>query len=289
MTDLAGRTAIITGGNSGIGLETAVALASQGAHVVIAVRNAAKGAAAVADIAARSGNDTVEQMPLDLASIASIRSFAAAWLERDEPLHVLLNNAGLLMRARTTTADGFETTFGVNHLGHFLLTALLHDALVATGEGARVVTVSSGAHRGARRGLDFDDLMWERRRYSGFGMGAYSASKLANVMFTRALARRLEGTGVTANALHPGFVGSNFAREGDGGRLGDVTMRLVRPFALSPAKGALTSIHLASSPLVAGVTGEYFVKCAVADVTKWARDDAACDRLWSVSRELVGA
>jgi NAD(P)-dependent dehydrogenase (short-subunit alcohol dehydrogenase family) len=284
---LAGRHVVITGGNSGIGLEAAVGLAQLGAHIVIAVRNTGKGERAVNEIRDRAGTAAVEQMPIDLASLASIRAFAEAWRARGEPLHVLLNNAGLLLRSRTTTADGFETTFGVNHLGHFLLTALLRDALVASAP-ARVATVSSGAHNGARRGLAFDDLMWERRRYSGMGMGAYCASKLANVMFTRELARRLVGTGVTANALHPGFVASNFAREGDGGRLGDIGMRLLRPFALSPAKGARTSIHVASAPELEGVSGEYFYKCAPAKVSAHALDDGACARLWQVSEQLVG-
>jgi NAD(P)-dependent dehydrogenase (short-subunit alcohol dehydrogenase family) len=280
------RTVVITGANSGIGLETAVGVASAGHRVVLAVRNAAKGATAVADVRARSGNDDVEQLPLDLASLASVRAFADAWATRDEPIGVLVNNAGLVMRTRAETQDGFEMTFGVNHLGHFLLTALLHDSLVAG--GARVVTVASGAHHFARRGLDFDDLMWEHKPYARMGMAAYSASKLANIMFTRALAKRVAGTGVTANCLHPGFVGSNFAREGDTGWLGNVAMTVGRPFALSSAKGARTSLFCALDPSVADVSGEYFYKCKPAKVSSWAADDAACDRLWSHSEALVG-
>jgi NAD(P)-dependent dehydrogenase (short-subunit alcohol dehydrogenase family) len=285
MTDV--RTVVITGGNSGIGLEAAVGIAQRGHKVVIAVRNESKGALAVADIRARSGNDAVEQMPIDLASLASVRAFAASWNERDEPIHVLLNNAGLVQRSRHTTADGFEMTLGVNHLGHFLLTALLRDAIEAAGGGARIINVASGAHAGARKGLDFDDLMFQRRKYSGMGMSAYAASKLANIMFTRELAKRLQGTGITANALHPGFVGSNFAREGDGGRMGDIGMALLKPFALSTAKGARTSVYLATSPEVATVTGEYFYKCKVTQPSKFARDDAACARLWEISESLV--
>jgi NAD(P)-dependent dehydrogenase (short-subunit alcohol dehydrogenase family) len=283
-------TAVITGGNSGIGLEAAVGIARHGHKVVIAVRNATKGAAAVADIRQRSGNDRVEQMSLDLASLTSVRKFAEAWNSRNEPIHVLLNNAGLMMRERNVTADGFEMTFGVNHLGHFLLTALLQDALTAAGN-ARVINVASGAHEFARHGLDFDDLMWERRKYSGMGMGAYAASKLANVMFTRELAKRMKdssSSGTTANSLHPGFVGSNFARDGDTGRLGEIAMMLAKPIALSPEKGARTSIHLATSSQVAGVSGEYFYKCKPARVSKWAADDAACARLWDISESLVG-
>ncbi len=281
-------TTVITGANSGIGLEAAVAIARAGHRVVLAVRNPTKGAAALADIQTRSGNDDVEQLPLDLASIASIRDFAATWNARNEPINVLINNAGVVMKERTVTADGFETTFGVNHLGHFLLTHLLLDDLVAAGDDTRVVTVASGAHFFARQGLDFDDLMFERRRYSQMGMGAYAASKLANVMFTRELARRLADTNIAANCVHPGFVATNFAREGDGGRLGDLSMRLAKPFARSPEKGARTSVHVALSPEVAGVTGQYFVNSKVHACSKFAADDAACARLWNTSESLLG-
>lgn len=289
------RTVVITGGNSGIGLEAAVAIAGMGHRVVIAVRNAHKGALAVTDIRERSGNTRVEQMKLDLASLASVRAFADAWRARDQTLHVLLNNAGIVQRYRTTTADGFETTIGVNHLGHFLLTALLMDSLkagaaeiAAVGGDARIVNVASRAHNGARKGLDFDDLMWVRRKYSGLGMGAYSASKLANIMFTRELARRLGGSGVSANSLHPGFVGSNFAKDGDTGWLGNAVMSLARPFALSPAKGARTSVYLATSEEVTGRSGEYYIKCKPADASKWAADDEACVLLWELSAHLTG-
>ena len=280
-------TTVITGANSGIGLETAVAIARAGHRVVLAVRNPTKGEAAVADIRARSGNNDVEQLPLDLASLASIRDFADTWKARGEPIDVLVNNAGVVMKERTLTADGFEMTFGVNHLGHFLLTHLLFDHLKA-GDDSRIVTVASGAHAFARRGLDFDDLMFERRRYSQMGMGAYAASKLANVMFTRELARRVADTNITANCVHPGFVATNFAREGDGGRLGDIAMRLGKPFARTPEKGARTSVHVALSPEVARVTGQYFVNSKPATCSKSASDDAACTRLWQASESLLG-
>src|SRR3954471_8729802 len=204
------KTMIITGANSGIGLETAVGLARGGAHVVMACRNPDKGATARDEVVRRSGNERVELMALDLASFASIRGFAKEALDRFEHIDVLLNNAGAVSRKRVETADGFEQTFGVNHLGHFLLTSLLRDRIVAT-PGARIVVVASDAHRFPPTGLNFDDLE-SKRHYSLLGYGPYGKSKLANILFTRELARRLAGTGVTANCVHPGFVASNFGR-----------------------------------------------------------------------------
>ena len=235
MTDLSGQVAVITGGNSGIGKETAVELAGMGAHVVIAARNPTKAAAAVKEVKDRAPGAAVEHLPLDLASFASVRAFAGAFTERFDHLDVLVNNAGVVLRSRTTTEDGHETQFQVNHLSHFLLTNLLREQLAAA-PAARVVNVSSTGHTFARDGLDFDDLDWERRRYRGFLV--YCATKLANVLFTRELANRWPATKVTANAVHPGFVGSNFAREGDMGVLGAVGMVLLRPFAFSSAAGA---------------------------------------------------
>jgi NAD(P)-dependent dehydrogenase (short-subunit alcohol dehydrogenase family) len=281
--DLDGRTIIVTGGNSGIGKEAAAELAAVGAQVVIAARNRAKGEAALVEIKERTGSDRVELADLDLASMASIRAFADAFLASHDRLDVLLNNAGLTLRRRSETLDGFETTFGVNHLGHFLLTSLLRDRLVASAP-SRVVNVSSDAHRYARRGLDFDDLM-STKRYRPWI--TYARSKLANILFTRELARRLDGTGVTANCLHPGFVASNFAREGDTGALGNVAMILGRPFAVSVATGAQTSVFLASSPNVDGVTGQYFAKSTLAKPSAAANDDEAARRLWTVSEDLV--
>jgi NAD(P)-dependent dehydrogenase (short-subunit alcohol dehydrogenase family) len=282
--DLDGRTIIVTGGNSGIGKEAAAELTAMGATVVVAARNRAKGEAAVAEIKQRAGRGSVELADLDLASAASIRAFADGFLSSHSRLDVLLNNAGLTLRKRRETADGFEMTFGVNHLGHFLLTSLLRDRLVA-GAPARVVNVASDAHRFARGGLHFDDLM-ATKRYRPFLV--YARSKLANILFTRELARRLEGTGVTANALHPGFVASNFAREGDTGALGNIAMIVGRPFAISSVEGAQTSVFLASSPTVEGVTGQYFVKSSFAKTSAAASDDAAAARLWAVSEQLLG-
>jgi NAD(P)-dependent dehydrogenase (short-subunit alcohol dehydrogenase family) len=286
MTDaMAGKLVLITGGNTGIGKETAVALAGMGAHVVFTARDAQKGQDALAEIATRSGRDDVEVMALDLASLASVRAFAAAFAEGHGELDVLVNNAGLVLGSRTETEDGYETTFQVNHLGHFLLTQLLRPQLVA-GSPARVVNVSSDAHKQARRGLDFDDLQSERS-YRSFPV--YGKTKLANILFTRELARRWDDTGVTTNALHPGFVASRFGRDGDTGWLGSLALPLSKPFALTPEQGAQTSVYVASAPELDGVTGGYWVKSAPASPTKAAQDDDAARRLWEVSEQLVAA
>jgi NAD(P)-dependent dehydrogenase (short-subunit alcohol dehydrogenase family) len=283
--ELDGKVAVVTGGNSGIGKYAAIGIAQAGAQVVIAARNAAKAAAAVAEIEEKAGaRGRVEAMPIDLASFASVRAFADAFNARHDRVDVLLNNAGLVLSSREVTVDGHEMQFQVNHLGHFLLTELLHDTLVRSAP-ARVINVSSWGHTQARGGLDFDDLDWEHRPYRRFAV--YSATKLMNVLFTRELARRNDATVLTANALHPGFVASNFGREGDLGTLGDIGMRMVRPFAISSEKGARTSIYLATSPDVAGVTGQYFVKSRAAQPAKAALDDAAAARLWEISEKLT--
>ncbi len=287
MTDLSGKVAVVTGGNSGIGKEAALEIARQGAHVVVAARNAAKADAAVREIATAIGApDRVETIPIDLASFASVRAFADAFTAKHDRLDILLNNAGLVLRKRIETVDGHEMQFQVNHLGHFLLTHLLYGPL-ARAKPARVVNVSSYAHSTARGGLDFDDLDWEKRRYRSFAV--YSATKLMNVLFTRELARRVDSDVFTANALHPGFVGSNFAREGDFGLLGAIVMPLSRPFSISPQKGALTSIYLASSPDLAGISGQYFVKGKAVKPANHALDDAAATRLWEISEKLTSA
>ena len=286
MAEMAGQVVVITGGNTGIGKEAAVGLTGLGAHVVVTSRNEERGRSARQEIAERSGSDSVEVMSLDLASFKSIRAFAADVLDRFDHVDVLVNNAGLIHRRRTETEDGFETTFGVNHVGHFLLTDLLLERLRASAP-ARIVVVSSDAHKGARRGLDFDDLQSERRyRWSN----AYSKSKLANIYFARELARRLDGTGVTVNALHPGFVRSEFGRGGDLGAVYGFGIRYIAgPFAISPEKGALTSIYLASSPEVGDVSGGYFYKCKPSAPSSVAQDDDAAGRLWDASERLVAS
>jgi len=281
-----GKTVVITGGNAGIGKEAAVGLATLGARVIITSRNEQRGRAAWKEIVERSGNSDVEVMALDLASFRSIRTFAAEVIDSVDHLDVLVDNAGLILRNRTLTEDGFEATFGINHLGHFLLTDLLLDRLKASAP-SRVVVVASSAHESAKQGLDFDDLQSER---SYRWAKVYGKSKLANIYFARVLAHRLEGTGVTSNSLHPGFVRSEFGRGGDLGALYGFGMKyLAAPFAISPAKGALTTIYLASSPEVEGATAGYYDKCKPATPTQVAQDDDAARRLWDASEQLVAS
>ena len=279
-----GKTVVITGGNVGIGLETAVGLAEQGAQVIITSRDAARGLTAVAEIRERAGaNGSVDVMALDLASLASVRDFAADAGRRFDKIDVLINNAGVVLQERDLTADGFERTFGVNHVGHFVLTQLLLDQVRAA-PAARVLNVSSHAHKSARDGLDFDDLQSERK-YQAFPV--YCRSKLANIYFTRELARRVNGTGITVNALHPGAVRSRFGKDGDlRGAMG-VGINVARLFMISAEKGARTSIYLASSPEVEGATGGYYFKCKPVDPSTAAQNDDAAARLWTASEELV--
>jgi NAD(P)-dependent dehydrogenase (short-subunit alcohol dehydrogenase family) len=281
--DMTGKTVVITGGNSGIGLATAVALARAGADTVITARDKGRGEAAVADISRRSGSDRVGVVVFDLAGAASIRAGAAALLQRCDRIDVLVNNAGLVLTDRRETEDGFEATFGVNHLGPFLLTQLLLERITASAP-ARIVNVASTAHKGARGGLDFDDLQ-STRAYRG--MQVYSRSKLANIYFTSELARRLEGTGVTVNCLHPGTVATGYGRDGDASGFLSFGLKVIKPFILSPERGAQTSVYLASSPDVAGVTGKYFVKCRPRTPSRAAQDPEAAKRLWERSEELL--
>jgi NAD(P)-dependent dehydrogenase (short-subunit alcohol dehydrogenase family) len=283
VADMTGKTVVITGGNSGLGLETAVALAGAGAKTLITARDQVRGEAAVAVIRDRSGNDDVDLVVFDLGSVASIQAGATAILERCGRIDVLVNNAGHFLSDRRETKDGFEATFGVNHLGPFLLTELLLDRIKDSAP-SRIVNVASTAHKGASRGLDFDDLQ-ARRGYRG--MQAYSKSKLANIYFTIELARRLEGTGVTVNCLHPGTVATGFAQDGDSSGLFAIGIKVAKPFMLTAARGARTSVYVASSPEVAGVTGQYFVKCRARKPSRAARDDGAARRLWNMSEELV--
>lgn len=284
VADMSGKKVIVTGGNSGIGLETAAALAGAGASVTITARHRAKGEAALAEIRSRHASSDVDLVTFDLASFESVRSGAAELLERLVRIDVLVNNAGLMQSERSETVDGLETTFQVNHLGPFLLTVLLLDRL-KTSAPARIVNVASTAHQAARSGLDFSDL---QSTGSYAGMAVYGRSKLANIYFTTELARRLQGTGVTANCLHPGTVRSGFAADGDSGGLFSIGIAIARPFMIGPAKGAETSVYLASSPEVEGVTGKYFVKCRARTPSKAARDEAAAKRLWEESERLVG-
>ena len=285
MPDMHGKTVVVTGGNSGIGLETAAALATMGARVLVAARNADKGRAAVADISRRNdGHAQVQLVVFDLADLASVRRGAAEILEQAPRLDVLVNNAGLVLSDRRETVDGYEATFAVNHLGPFLLTNLLLDRMRESAP-ARVVNVASMAHASARKGIPFDDLQ-SRQRYRG--MRVYGQSKLANILFTLELARRLEGSAVTANSLHPGTVRTGYGADGDARGFLALGLKLSGPFFLTPARGAQTSIYLASSPEVEGVSGQYFVKCMPVQPKAPARDAEAARRLWRVSEEMVG-
>lgn len=278
-----GKTVLITGGNTGIGLATAKALGALGAEIIITSRDHSKGAAAKAEIEQTIGR-SIRLERLDLASFASIRAFASRILETTPRLDVLINNAGLILDKRVTTEEGFEATFGINHIGHFLLTDLLLERLRES-TPARIVVLASDAHYRAKSGLDFDDLMSERGSFRGFDV--YAKSKLANVMFTRELAKRLEGSGVTVNAAHPGVVATEFAGKDDTRGIIGIFFGLIRPFLRTPAKGAATSVYLASSKEVEGVSGKYFADSREKPPSRPARDDEACKRLWEISEALI--
>jgi retinol dehydrogenase 12 len=278
---MSGTTCLVTGATSGIGKETALRLAMLGATVVIVARDAVRGAAAGAEIAGRAPLAQVEVMIADLSSLAQVRRLAGDVLGRHGRLDVLVNNAGVISPRRELTADGLETTFATNHLGPFLLTSLLR-GLLERSAPARVVTVSSAAHKQVRA-IPWDDLPCGAQ--PGLGQ-AYPVSKLLNILFTAELARRLAGTGVTANCLHPGFVRTSLGRDVTGvlGTVLPLILR-VRP---GPAAGARTPVYLASSPQVAGVTGGYFVNCKPAEPSALAKDTQAAARLWALSEDLSG-
>lgn len=275
------RVCLVTGATSGIGSVAARVLAARGATVVLTARDATRAEEAVQRIRHETKNTRVNFLLADLSSQRQVRRLAEQFQASYPALHVLVNNAGGIFMRRLVTVDGYEMTFALNHLAPFLLTNLLLDELKASAP-ARVVTVSSVAHRGAR--IHFDDLMYEHTPYSP--MGAYGQSKLANVMFAYELARRLTGTGVTSNTLHPGFVATGFAK--NNGPLYRVGMTLLRPFAIGPERGAQTTIHLASSAEVDGVTGQYFVRSRPAASSKISCDEQAQRRLWEISEQLTG-
>src|SRR5215472_11258011 len=269
--DLAGSTFLITGGNTGIGLATARALAKRGARVHLACRSEQKGQAAAAAVAAEAGSDQVRFLQLDLADLASVRASAQAFLALGEPLHVLINNAGVAGR-RALTKDGFELTFGVNHLGHFAFTIALLDCL--TSSKARIVNVASDAHYAAK-GINFDQL---RRPARGItGMKEYAVSKLCNVLFTQELARRLAGAGVTSYSLHPGVVASDIWR-----RVPWPVRPLLTRRMLTIDQGAQTSLYCATSPDLASVSGRYYDNCAERDPSAVATAELA-GQLWQHS------
>jgi NAD(P)-dependent dehydrogenase (short-subunit alcohol dehydrogenase family) len=278
---IAGKTVLVTGATSGIGLEASVKLARMGAELVLVARDRARGDAAVADVKTRSGSGAVGLMMCDFASVSQIRALAAQVVASCPKLHVLVNNAGSVFQARELTEDGVERTFAVNHLGPFLLTNLLRDHLVRS-TPARVVVVSSAAHRADE--MPFDNLQFE---HGGYGiMRAYSRSKLANVLFTRELARRLAGSGVTVNSLHPGAVATNIWSHSPGYLR--PLLAVARLFMLSAEKGADTIVFLAASPDVSAETGGYYERNRKVPPSAVARNDAVASELWTRSAALAG-
>lgn len=274
------KTALVTGATNGIGKETARGLARLGARVIIVGRDAEKTARVVREIQTDTGNVNVEAMLADLTLQTDVRSLAAQVNATLSRLDVLVNNAGTIYMKREMTGEGIERTWALNHLAYFLLTDLLLPLLKASAP-ARIVNVSSSGHKGGK--LDFDDLMMERN-YRGFAH--YNATKLANVLFTRELARRLAGTGVTANAVHPGFVPAAFTRGND---LGSQMFLLVtRPFAKTLSEGAATSLYVATAPELDGITGRYFADSREAQPSPAAQDDDLARRLWTLSESQVG-
>jgi NAD(P)-dependent dehydrogenase (short-subunit alcohol dehydrogenase family) len=271
---------MITGANAGIGKQTALELAGLGAHVVLVARSEERGQAACQEIINQTGNKLVDLLVADLSSQAAIRSMVDTFKNRYDRLDVLVNNAGVFFSNRQVSVDGLEMTFALNHLGYFLPTILLWD-VIAAGGPVRIVNVSSDAHRGAK--INFDDLQCEKR-YQGFT--AYGMSKLANVLFTYELDRRRQGTNVTVNALHPGFVASNFGQN-NGGMVGFFMKRIVPWFGRSVAEGAATSVYLASSPDVEGISGKYFTDSKPVQSSPESYNVETARRLWEISEQLT--
>src|SRR5229473_3345122 len=271
MAAIEGKLCVITGATSGIGLITAERL-------VLVGRDPARGEAALARIKARAPRAEVSVHYADLSRLDALRTLAAG-LNALSRIDVLINNAGAMFWRRQLTADGLERTFALNHMAYFVLTALLRDKLASS--PARIVNVASDAHRGAK--LDFGDL---QSAHSYSGMRAYSRSKLCNILFTRELARRLSGTGVTANCLHPGFVNSRFG-DNNPGLVGFGTRIAKQIFAISPERGAETTVYLASSPDLEGKTGGYYEKCALTTPSREAQDDTVARRLWEESARIA--
>lgn len=275
--DIKGKTAIITGATSGLGRVTAMTLARRGAELVLPVRSTEKGEALKKEIRDKTGNASVEVMSCNLASMNSIRQFAEAFREKHDRLHILINNAGIWEMKRRQSDDGIEMNFAVNHLAPFLLTNLLIDIIKASAP-ARIINVSSMIHKQAR--MKFDDLEGKKRWNR---MQAYAQSKLANILFTKKLARDLKGSGILVNCLHPGVVNTNLFDQ-----MPAFSRKIFELFMISPEKGAQTTIYLATSPLINGISGEYFAKGKMAKTTRHAQDMKVADRLWEVSEVYCG-
>ncbi|EGL20040.1 MULTISPECIES: SDR family oxidoreductase [unclassified Paenibacillus] len=275
------KITMVTGANSGMGLATTIALALQGAKVVMVCRSEKRGQSALREAIAASGSGDIELMQCDLGSLRSIRSFAADFKSRYDHLDVLINNAGVVSLKRETTSDGFEVMMGVNHLGHFLLTNLLLGPLKRAEQG-RIVVVSSGAHK-------IGKIRWEDPYLTkGYTVWTgYAQSKLANILFAKELAARLKGTAVTVNALHPGAVGTQIGVDRNTG-FGKSVLAMLRPFFLTPAQGAETAVYLAASDNVSCATGEYFYRKKIAPVSARAKDKELAAKFWDWSVREVG-
>lgn len=279
LASMHGKTILITGATSGIGLAMARELAGKGAHVTLSGRNAAKLATVAEQIRNQTGNQNIDTILSDLSTHAGVQLAAHEFKKRRTRLDVLINNAGAIYMSRRLSEDGLEMTFALNHLNYFHLTNLLLDVLKASAP-ARVINVSSDAHRG--QVIDFDDLQGEK---SYNGMTIYGRSKLMNVLFTNELARRLEGKGITVNAMHPGFVATGFGK--NNGTLMSLAMKLISPIAKTADEGASTGIYLACSMEVDGVSGKYFVDKQAVDSDPASYNQAMAERLWDVSLEMI--
>lgn len=276
---MAVKTIVVTGGTSGIGEVAAVELAKQGARIVLIARDPERAGMTLSKLRNANPNERHTSHLADLSQISEMRRTAKEIVQSEPEIDVLINNAGALFNARKVTEDGLEMTFATNHMAYFVVTNLLLPNLKP---GARIVSTASDAHKGAK--LDFADLQ-SAKKYSGFSV--YGKSKLANILFNRELARRIAGTGVTANCLHPGFVATRFGDQ-SGGIL-SVAVKIAKPIgAISPQEGAKTIVYLASSPEVEGKSGGYYYQCAIATPTKEAQSDEDAKRLWDVSAQLAG-
>ena len=282
MSELTGKSVLITGATNGIGKVTAFELARLGASVTIVGQDPGKTDRVLKQIKDYSGNPAVEGLVADLSSMAQVRQLAQEFRQKHASLYILVNNAGAIFANRMTTVDGYERTFALNHLAYYLLTNLLLDMLVSSAP-ARIINVSSRSHEGAS--MSFDDLQFEQH-YGYGGYRAYGQSKLANLLFTYELARRLNGTGVTVNALHPGTVATGFG-ENNGAPM-KLSMRIFHQFALTPEQGADTLIYLSSSPQVEGITGKYWMNRKAIPSSPESYDEEAQKRLWSISAQLTG-
>jgi retinol dehydrogenase 12 len=282
--ELSGKIILMTGATEGIGKAAAQALAQKGATLVLVGRNPAKTEKVVAEIKSASGNASIETIIADLSQLSGMRAVAAAFKAKHNKLDVLVNNAGGVFTGKQLTADGFEYTFALNHMSYFVLTHELIDVLAKT-PGARVVSTSSGAHRSGKL-ANLDEAAHRKSGYSSFG--AYGDSKLANILFTRELSRRVRDTGIVANCFHPGFVRTGFGLNNTGTMMARFIGLIGPVFGRTPEKGAETLVWLASSPDAARFSGEYFHDLKVSSTTSRAKNDELAKQLWAFSEKLAG-